>query len=100
MYRVYVVCTDGVLFRGLSFLRVLRWFCTGWSVRFLQNVKLFSDAVVRASGVQCGLSREEVCFGPIAKESGVRLLVLRYLCCVLLSRCVVLWRGIENVREV
>ena len=94
------MCAGGVLFRGLSFLRALRWFCTGWSVRFLQSVKLFSDAVVRASGVQCGLSRGEVCFGPIAKESGVRLLVLRCLCCVLLSRYVVLWRGIENVREV
>ena len=90
----------GVLFRRLSFLRVLRWFCTGWNGNFLQSVKLFSDAIVRASGVQCGLSRREVCFGPIAVESGVWLLVLRYLCCVLLSRCVVLWRGIENVREV
>ena len=90
----------GVLSRGLSFLRVLRWFCAGWSVRFLQSVKLFSDAVVRASGVQCGSSRGEVRFGPITAESSVRLLVLRYFCCVLLARCVVLWRGIENVREV
>ena len=82
----------GVLFRGLSFLRVLRWFCTGWSGNFLQSVKSFSDAVVRASGVQCGLSRGEVCFGSISAESSDRLLVMRCFCCVLLSRCVVLWR--------
>ena len=28
------------------------------------------------------------------------VLILRCFCCVLLSRCFVLWRGIENVREV
>ena len=44
--------------------------------------------------------RAEVCFGSISAESSDRLLVMRCFCCVLLSRCVVLWRGIENVREV
>ena len=62
----------GVLFRGMSFLRGLRWFCTGWSGNFLQSVKSFSDAVVRSSGVQCGSSRGEVCFGLVIAESSVR----------------------------
>ena len=62
----------GVLFRGMSFLRVLRWFCAGWSGNFLQSVKSFSDAVVRSSGVQCGSSRGEVCFGLVIAESSVR----------------------------
>ena len=89
---VRVVCC-GVLFRGMSFLRVLRWFCTGWSGNFLQSMKSFSDAVVRSGGVQCGSSRGGSVFR--AGHRGVErpILFLRWflLCASLALFRVVAW---------
>ena len=56
--------------------------------------------LIGASGVQCGLSRGEVCLGPVAEEVERSALVMQFLSCGLLSRCARLLRGIENVREV
>ena len=52
-----------------------------------------------ASGVQCGLSRVEVCLGPVAAEMDRSAFSPAISLFWLLSRCVGLLRGIENVRE-
>ena len=56
--------------------------------------------LIGASGVQCGLSRGEVCLGPVADEVERLASVMRFLSCGLLSLCAGLLRGMENVREV
>ena len=53
--------------------------------------------LIGASGVQCGLSRGEVCLEPAAEEVGRSALVMRCVGCGLLSRCARLSLGIENV---
>ena len=56
--------------------------------------------LIGTSGVWCGLSRAEVCLGPVTEEVERSALVMRFLSSGLLSRCAGLLRGIENVREI
>ena len=64
---------------------------------FLQGMLQFRMLLSGVSGVQCGLSRGEVCLEPAAEETGHSVSVVRCLSCGLLSRCAGLLRGIENV---
>ena len=55
--------------------------------------------LIGASGVQCGSSRGAVCFGPAAVEMDRSAFSPATSLLRLLSRCIGLLGGIENVRE-
>ena len=94
------MCAVGLLFCGCLFHVLCVDFVLIEVEKMSRSTLWFPMLLIGAGGVQCGLSRGEVCLGPAAEEMGRSASVMQHLSCGLLSRCAGLSRGIENVSVV